>query len=842
MVSIKNSSLPAPEELANLPINQLIQVLNTSPLGLTSEVAKNRLGQYGYNEIVEKQVSPLIKFLSYFWGPIPWMIEAAVIFSAAVGDWADFIIIFLLLVGNGLIGFFEEKSAGDAVAALKAQLALNATAKRDGRWQSVAAKELVPGDIIRLKIGDVLPADGRLLSEDSVKIDQAALTGESLPVDRQYGEQVYSGSVVKKGQGEALINGTGVNTFFGKTAQLVAQTETVSHFQKSVLKIGNFLIIIAGILIAIIILERLFSGELDFIRLLKFCLVLTVASIPVAMPTVLSVSMSVGAQNLAKKNAVVTRLSAIEELSGMDMLCSDKTGTLTLNQLSLGDPFTLPGVTQNDLLIAAALASDTQDADPIDQVVTDGIKDQAQLQNYELKHFTPFDPVSKRTEAELVTTGGQTIKTSKGAPQVILALAPNKADIEAQVNQVIESYAKRGYRALGVARTDDQGEWQFLGILSLFDPPRPDSQITLANAQKLGVPVKMVTGDQVLIAKETSRQLGLGQDIVDAKIFRETPASLIGNLDQDIVRADGFGQVFPEDKYHIVDVLQHQGYLVGMTGDGVNDAPALKKADAGVAVSGATDAARAAADIVLLTPGLSVIVDAIKLSRQIFERMTSYTLYRITATIQILVFTTLAILFFDSYPLTALMIVFLALLNDGAIMTIAFDNAKISPVPQKWNMTQVLTLSGVLGTINVIATFLLYYLGQTYEQSFLAANQLAASGTSPLQTLIFFNIALLGMMTLYSVRTKGPFWSLPPAKPLALATGTSVTISTLLAIFGFFGFIQPIGLVWAIANWVYCFLWLLVIDWAKLTVLKAFTANHRPTGRFRKGSRAGRKA
>ncbi|WP_228014911.1 HAD-IC family P-type ATPase [Synechocystis salina] len=396
------------------------------------------------------------------------------------------------------------------------------------------------------------------------------------------------------------------------------------------------------------------------------------------------------------------------------------------------------------------------------------------------------------------------------------------------VNQAIKDYAKRGYRALGVAQTDEQGQWQFLGVLSLFDPPRPDSQLTIQDARKLGVPVKMVTGDQVLIAKETSNQLGLGQNIVDAKIFRETPASLLGNLDETILQADGFGQVFPEDKYHIVDVFQHHDFLVEMTGDGVNDAPALKKADVGIAVSGATDAARAAADIVLLTPGLSVIVDAIKLSRQIFERMTSYTLYRITATIQILVFTTLAILFFDSYPLTAIMIVFLALLNDGAIMTIAFDNTHTAQRPQKWNMKQVLTISGFLGIVNVVATFLMYYVARDYIKAFEETTQLVPNATTPLQTLIFFNIALLGMMTLYSVRVKGAFWSIPPAKPLALATGVSVTISTLLAIFGFFDLIKPIGLGWAIFNWVYCFIWLLIIDRTKISLYAQF--NRRTVG------------
>ena len=793
-------------------LEESLKNLGATREGLSQAEAKNRLLRDGYNELPEKKVSTFELLLSYFWGPMPWMIEAAIILCALVGDWVDFGIIGALLIGNALIGFFEEKSAGDAVSALKAQLALNANAKRDGQWMTVPARELVAGDIIRIKIGDVLPADLILLECDSLSIDQAALTGESLPVNRSTGEEAYSGSILKRGQAEAVVQGTGVNTFFGKTAKLVSEAETTDHLQEAVLKLSDYLIIINMLLVAAILVVRVHGGD-NFIRVLKYCLVLTVASIPLATPTVLAVTMAIGSQLLAKKNALVTRLAAIDELAGVDMLCSDKTGTLTLNKLSLGDPYLLEGVSNEDLLLAAALASSKEDNDPIDLTIINGLETPDRLKTYTINHFTPFDPVSKRTEAEITDGNSQTFKTSKGAPQVILDLDPNRGTLGDRVNEQIQALAKRGYRALGVARTDATGVWHFLGIISLFDPPRPDSQITIQNAKRLGVPLKMITGDQVAIAKETCHQLGLGQNVLNAEIFRQTPATQLTQLGQQIEVADGFAQVFPEDKFHIVETLQKRGYIVAMTGDGVNDAPALKQASAGIAVSGATDAARAAADIVLLTPGLSVIIDAIELSRQIFLRMNSYCIYRVVETIRILIFITLAIFVYSSYPVTVIMLVLLALINDGSMVTIAYDNTTIPKTPQRWNMPYILSVATVIGLVGVIETFLLYY----YTEKYLGLSH------DMVQTLVYLHLAVGGMMTIYVTRVQGPFWSIPPAPKMLAATGLSVAISTIMACFGIL--MTPIGIMWTLASWGYAFVWFLIFDWVKLWLYRLLDPN-----------------
>ena len=547
---------------------------------------------------------------------------------------------------------------------------------------------------------------------DPVEVDQSALTGESLPATRKPGEAVFSGSIIRQGEIGALVYATGANTYFGKTAQLVQEAHTVSHFQQAVLKIGNYLIILAVALVAVIITVAIFRGD-PILTTLQFALVLTVAAIPVAMPTVLSVTMAVGARLLAKKEAIVSRLVAIEELAGVDVLCADKTGTLTQNKLTLGDPFSVNNVPAEQVILNAALASRADNNDTIDLAVLGGLKDKEALKGYQVVHFQPFDPVHKRTEATVKGTDGKTFKVTKGAPQVILELSANAGQVKPAVEKAVNEFAARGFRSLGVARAEGDGQWQFLGVLPLFDPPREDAKATIATARQMGVKIKMVTGDALAIAKETAKKLGHGHKYPRCRRpGRRQSSKRPRQVAESIEKADGFAQVFPEHKFHIVDVLQKRGHIVGMTGDGVNDAPALKKADCGIAVSGATDAARAAAAIVLMTPGLSVIIDAIKESRKIFQRMNSYAIYRIAETLRVLLFMTLAILIFNFYPLTAVMIVMLALLNDGAILSIAYDNVHYKDQPEAWNMRMVLGIATVLGVIGVVSAFGLFYLGE----------------------------------------------------------------------------------------------------------------------------------
>ena len=795
------------EQAKTLSNEEVLKRLGVTESGLSDEEATERLAQYGPNALVEHRVSLLNKFLSYFWGPIPWMIESAAILSAMVQQWADFSIIVVLLMVNAVIGFYEEYKADNAIQLLKQKLALMARVRRNGQWTIIPAAQLVPGDLARIRLGDIIPADLKLLQGDYLEVDQSALTGESLPVERYVNDIVYSGSVAGKGEMNGVVVATGMQTYFGKTARLVQETEVRSHYQEAVLKIGHFLIVSTLVLVGLIILVAMFRRD-PMLETLQFALILTVAAIPVALPAVLSVTMAVGAVRLARHKSIVSRLVSIEEMAGMDVLCTDKTGTLTQNRLVLGEPVVFDELSESALIRYAALASRSEDHDPIDQAIFERME-VGSLEGCVIENFIPFDPVIKRTEATVVS-GQEQFKVSKGAPQVILGLSVNREQLESQVNQRVEELAGRGYRTLGVAKTDESGHWRFLGLLPLLDPPREDSAAMIDAARQQGISIKMVTGDHLAIAKEIAGRLHLGQNILTAEALFQPDKQMDG---KEIEATDGFAQVFPEHKYHIVESLQKLGHFVGMTGDGVNDAPALKKADMGIAVSGATDAARSAADLVLTAPGLSVIIEAIKESRMIFERMNSYAIYRIAETVRVLLFMTLAIMVFNFYPVTAVMIILLALLNDGPIMMIAYDNAKLMERPVVWDMHKVLAISITLGVLGVFSSFGMFWIGE----------EVFHLDRLTVQTLMFLKLTVAGHMTIYLTRAgEHHFWIRPfPSAKLFWTCELTQVVATLFAVYGVF--MTPIG--WKLAGfiWAYALVWFVFNNFVKVKVYHLIT-------------------
>ncbi|KAJ0396598.1 hypothetical protein ATCC90586_004060 [Pythium insidiosum] len=712
-------------EWGAMPLNAALDKLKTTREGLTTEEAQKRLSEYGPNKLPEEKVNKLMVFLGFMWNPLSWAMEAAAILSIVLLDYADFALILILLLLNACIGYFEEIQAGDAVAALMGQLAPEAKAFRDGEIQNVGADLLVPGDIIRVRLGDVIPADIKFLEGDSIKVDQSSLTGESLPVTKSEGDEGYSGSVVKQGEIEAVVTSTGINTFLGRAAEKIASTESHGRLQEVLTTVGNFCLvsIIVWCIIELLVQMGGRSNENPCILQTDGCLgvanilVLIVGGIPVAMPTVLSVTLAIGSSALAKENAIVTRLTCIEEMASMEVLCSDKTGTLTLNQLSVDQENLIPynDFAAEDILKFAALAARIENNEAIDVVCyntytgKDRIKDE-----YTLLHYTPFDPTTKYTIAKLRDNKtGEVFRACKGAPQVILDMDVNAEELRKEVEERINEYASRGYRGLGVAidRSGDvpveQCKWKMVGLMPLFDPPRHDTADTIKRAIELGVAVKMVTGDHRVIAVETCRQLGMPTNILDTSFFNQAPPPGI-NLAQMIYDTDGFAQVFPEHKFEIVKHLQSLNKVVGMTGDGVNDAPALAQADIGIAVDDSTDAARAAADIVLVSPGLSVIITAIRMSREIFLRMKNYAMYSIAMTVRI-VFTFGILTVAWNWYFPTLLVVILAILNDGTILTISKDNVKASPLPDSWKLKQVFVASICFGIWLTISTVVMFY-------------------------------------------------------------------------------------------------------------------------------------
>ncbi|XP_038878560.1 ATPase 8, plasma membrane-type [Benincasa hispida] len=831
---VKNENV----DLERIPIEEVFEQLKCTKEGLTTAEGEKRLQIFGPNKLEEKKESKLLKFLGFMWNPLSWVMESAAIMAIVLAngggkppDWQDFVGIVVLLIINSTISFIEENNAGNAAAALMAGLAPKTKVLRDGKWKEEEAAILVPGDVISVKLGDIIPADARLLEGDPLKIDQSALTGESLPVTKYPGDEVFSGSTCKQGEIEAVVIATGVHTFFGKAAHLVDSTNQVGHFQKVLTAIGNFCIcsIAVGMIIEILVMypiqHRAYREGIDNL------LVLLIGGIPIAMPTVLSVTMAIGSHRLSQQGAITKRMTAIEEMAGMDVLCSDKTGTLTLNKLtvdkSLIEVF-VPDMDKDTVMLFAARASRVENQDAIDACIVGMLGDPKEARGGITEvHFLPFNPVDKRTAITYIDRDGNWHRSSKGAPEQIIDLCELKGEIRNKAHDIIDNYANRGLRSLAVGRQtvkdkskESAGEpWEFVGLLPLFDPPRHDSAETIRRALELGVNVKMITGDQLAIGKETGRRLGMGTNMYPSSSLLgqckdESIASI--PIDELIEKADGFAGVFPEHKYEIVKKLQERNHICGMTGDGVNDAPALKRADIGIAVADATDAARSASDIVLTEPGLSVIVSAVLTSRAIFQRMKNYTIYAVSITIRIVLgFMLVALIWkFDFSPF---MVLIIAILNDGTIMTISKDRVKPSPVPDSWKLKEIFATGVVLGTYMALMTVFFFWLANKTE---FFTNTF---GVKPLKDLAEMNSALYLQVSIISQAlifvTRSRSWSFVecPGFLLVIAFIVAQLVATLIAVYSEWDFarIKGIGWGWAGAIWVFS-----IVTYFPLDVLK----------------------
>ncbi|KAF8082937.1 hypothetical protein N665_0800s0030 [Sinapis alba] len=835
---IKNEAV----DLIRIPLEEVFEELKCTKQGLTSDEASDRLDLFGPNKLEEKKKSKLIKFLGFMWNPLSWVMEAAAVMAIALAngggrppDWEDFVGIMCLLFINSTISFIEENNAGNAAAALMAGLARRTKVLRDRQWSEQAASILVPGDIITVKLGDIIPADARLLDGDPLKIDQSSLTGESIPVTKTPGDEIFSGSTCKQGEIEAIVIATGVHTFFGKAGHLVDTTNQTGHFQRVITSIGNFCIcsIALGIIVELLVMypiqRRRYRDGIDNL------LVLLIGGVPIAMPSVLSVTMAVGSHRLSLQGAVTKRMTAIEEMAGMDVLCSDKTGTLTLNKLTVDRnlvEFFAKGVDREHVILLAARASRIENQDAIDAAIVGMLADPKEARaGVREVHFLPFNHVDKRTALTYVESDGSWYRASKGAPEQILNLCSCNEDVKRKAHGVIDKFAERGLRSLAVARQEvpekkkdaSGGPWQLVGLLPLFDPPRHDSAETIRRALNLGVNVKMITGDQLAIGKETGRRLGMGTNMYPSSaLLGQEKDSSLGALpvDELIEKADGFAEVFPEHKYEIVRRLQERNHICGMTGDGVNDTPALKKADIGIAVAGATDAARGASDIVLTEPGLSVIISAVLTSRAIFQRMKNYTIYAVSNTIRI-VFGFMFIALLWEFDFAPFMVLIIAILNDGAIMTISKDNVKPSPQPDSWKLIEIISTGAVFGGYQALMTVIFFWVMKDTD---IFSNMFGVRPLSQrpeqMMAALYLQVSITSQALIFVTRSRSWSYVEPPGLLLLGAFVIAQLVATLIAVFANWSFarIEGAGWGWVGVIWLYSLVTYIPLDLLKFLI------------------------
>jgi H+-transporting ATPase len=763
--------------------------------GLSSQEAALRLTKYGPNAVAEEKQHPLLSFLRKFWGPVSWMLEITVILELILGKGVEAIIIATLLVVNAVLSFVQENHADVALTRLRQQLTVQSRVFRDGHWQMVPAQNLVPGDVIHLRLGDLVPADMNLM-EGQVQMDESSLTGESAPVDGAVGQTAYAGAIVKRGEASGVVIATGSRTKFGETAELVRTAKTATHLEEIVFSIVRYLVI-ADIVLAILVVLFATYAQIPWHEILPYVLILLVASVPVALPAMFTLATALGASDLAQIGVLVTRLSAIEEAAGMSVLASDKTGTLTENELTLSTVYPYPPYSEEEVIRLGAFASEESTQDPLDLAILNAARGHNLNLSGEILHFTPFDPATKRSDAMVRLEDGNILLVIKGAPLTIAALSSIGAEIEEDVKRL----AAKGYRVLAVAASIREGPLHLAGLVALQDAPRPDSQSMIRNLNDLGVRVLMITGDDLLTAQAIASQVGISGQACSADSLHTqlTPETLGCNI---------FAGVYPEDKFHLVRAFQDAGEVVGMTGDGVNDAPALKQAEVGIAVASATDVAKAAASLVLTSHGLSNVLDAVKTSRRIYQRMLTYTLNKIIKTFQIALFLSLGFIVSKEFVVTPLLIVLLLFANDFVTMSIATDHVSYSQKPDRWHIRTLMLVAFLLAIPALLISFAFFY----------AANNLFHLPLPEMQTLMFVMLVFTGQANVYLVRERHHFWHSFPSRWMIFGSVVDVVVVSILATQGILMTAIPLSLV--VFTLVVVLLYLPVVDYAKIAVFK----------------------
>jgi H+-transporting ATPase len=802
-LAIKNTA-----EYKELSIEETLKILEATTDGLTDREAEKRNAIFGFNEVVEKKKNPIVNFLSRYWGPMPWLLEAAIILAYILKRYLEAGIIFFLLTINAIIGFLEAGGSQRALEALKKRLAVKARVRREGNWLVTDARELVPGDIISVGLGDIVPADAKII-DGEIAVDQSALTGESLPVNLGPSDITFSGSIVKRANASGIVINTGANTYFGKAAELVKIAKPQSHQEQIMMAIVKYMMYVALVALAIVAGYAIFIGT-GILTILTFTVIFLMGAVPVALPAVLTIVQSVGATELVKKNVLVTRLDSIEDAASIDFLCLDKTGTITENKLSIAEVIPLPGYTAHDVVINAALASAEMGQDVIDSVVIEYAgKTKVDLDRYKRVSFTPFEPSTRRTEA-VITHEGKQFKAIKGAPQIVISISEGATgEIVEKANKTVEQLSLKGYRTLGVARSenDDLTRIKIVGLLALADPARPDSKDMIEGARALGVKPVMLTGDNIAIAKEIASQISLGDKIIRIQELKDLSEEEQAKKVED---TDGFAEIYPEDKYRIVKLLQSRGHLVGMTGDGVNDAPALKQAEMGIAVSNSIDVAKASASVVLTEPGVKVIIEAIKTSRHIYQRMLTWVINKVTKVIQVIGLLTLGFFWFHDTVLSLLGMALLVFANDFVTMSLATDNVEYTANPNKWNVKNITFASLVIGVLLIIEGAIALFVGEHYfHMEF-----------EPLRTFIMLTLIFTSQFRVYIVRERKYFWSSCPGRELLLSTSGAIILFALLGIYGLIvPRITPFQMLFAL---IFSALFTFAIDYPKYLAFRKF--------------------